>query len=256
MTFLLSVGDLYSRVSFSIGELLGEKNIEVEKQVGEQQEKAQEWAFLDELPQQMLGYVLDAQTKEVGGRTQLFGYYNEQRKLSFCAMYDKNTKEYSVRRQMGLTEFCDIDFCMEKQEGFERLLRERMKASMEQMACFAEANVDSIVVKKGILEWGRELELPQQRNGFSLYIAPHEPIRVINGSYIVLDYSDFASESNLVFYYNMFRDDFFAEIRIQRLPEMTTLFDSATTKELSAKMAQHLDETLQYMRNKIEGMNR
>lgn len=209
------------------------------------------WSFLRELPQNVLGFSLDANKLELGQRTRFFSYYDEDRHLEFCGMYDKNTKEYSVRRKMGLTEFCDIDFCAADLSDFERLLKERMQESMKHMSVFDEAAIDSIVKNKGILEWGREVQLPQRYLDFVLFISPAQPLKVINGSYIVLDYSDFATESNLVIYYNMFRDDFFAEIRIRRLPEMTTLFDARDTKALGVALSTHLKEVLTYMKEKI-----
>ncbi|WP_346354934.1 hypothetical protein [Azotosporobacter soli] len=217
-----------------------------------EQIETQEWPFLKELPTTVLGFSLDLQEQKLAGRTQLFSYQDDKKRLGFSAMYDKNTKEYSIRRKIGLTEFCDIDFCTEQLPRFEQLLQERMQESMRQMSNFDEALLDSIVIKKEILQWGRELELSAKSHGFLLFVEPCRPVKVINGSYMVLDYSDFLNESNLVVYYNMFRDDFFAEIRIHRLPEMTTLFDATTTKELDVIIKQHLEEVLQYMRGKID----
>lgn len=227
------------------------KIIEVRDLVEVEQTLEGEWSFLRNLPQVMLGFSLDATKRELGSRTQFFSYRDVEKHLEFCAMYDKNTKEYNVRRKMGLTEFCDVDFCAADVPGFERLLKARMQESLNRMSFFDENAIDSIVKKKGILEWGRELQLSQRCLGFVLFISPAEPLKVINGSYIVLDYSDFATESNLVIYYNMFRDDFFAEIRINRLPEMTTLFDAGNTKELGVVLSKNLEKALTYMKEKI-----
>lgn len=221
-----------------------------DKQINEQ-----EWDYSKSLPQKIKGFSLDDRQVEIGARTQFFCYEDKVKRLKFCAMYDKNTKEYNVRRTVGLIEFCDVDFCAEDLPRFERFLSERMEETLTQMSFFDEATVDSIVKNKGIIEWGRELELPKRFKAFSLFISPDQPLKVINGSYIVLDYSDFVTESNLVIYYNMFRDDFFAEIRVNRLPEMTTLFDAGTTKDLNGILQLHLEEVLTYMTEKISKNN-
>ena len=55
---------------------------------------------------------------------------------------------------------------------------------------------------------------------------------MLNGSYIIFDYSDFALESNFIIYYNEFRSEFYGEARIKNIPEMNYTFDSDSLLEL------------------------
>jgi hypothetical protein len=55
-------------------------------------------------------------------------------------------------------------------------------------------------------------------------------------------------ESNLIIYYNIYRDEFFGEIRIHRIPQMAAAFDAHTLPELEAKLNTHLEQTLKDMR--------
>jgi hypothetical protein len=104
---------------------------------------------------------------------------------------------------------------------------------------------------KKIVEWNYKDKLKQEIAGFTLYIKSDEPVKVINGSYIIIDYSDFATESNLIIYYNVFRDEFFGEIRIRRTPQMISAFDTSDLSELAAKLDEKLAETLEQVREQI-----
>ena len=88
--------------------------------------------------------------------------------------------------------------------------------------------------------------------GFKLFITPHEPKRVLNGSYIVADYSDFSIESNFIIYYNEFRCEFFGEARVKNIPEMRYDFDSKTIEELEQKLDNQLAERLRGIRERAQ----
>jgi len=117
---------------------------------------------------------------------------------------------------------------------------------------FNRDNLGSIIIDKQILEWPYGNELPQELLGFELFIKPSAPVKIINGSYIIIDYSDFSNESSLVIYYNIFRDEFFGEARIRRTPQMSAVFDATTLEKLQENIATHLNKVLQSIRNQLE----
>ncbi len=73
-------------------------------------------------------------------------------------------------------------------------------------------------------------------------------MKIVNGSFIVIDYSDFATASNLTVYYNMYRDEFFSERRIRRLPEIVTDFDAKALNALVEKLSVRLEPALGNLR--------
>ena len=72
-----------------------------------------------------------------------------------------------------------------------------------------------------------------------------------NGSYLILDYTDFAEVSSLRFFYNIFRDDFFAEYLVLGAPQPTQLFDSPNLAGLREKLKQDLDVATLELRTRI-----
>ena len=60
-----------------------------------------------------------------------------------------------------------------------------------------------------------------------------------------MDYVDFSLESSFTLYYNIYRDEFFAEARIWNIPDVNYDFDSNELPELEEKLHQRLLPRLQ-----------
>lgn len=203
-----------------------------------------DWSFIDELQHELYGFLLEKQFNARDNKYLIFRYHNEETKRNFSVLYDGATKEFIARVTIGLTEFCDIRFIVGSREALEKVLREKLDNTLKDLAYFNINNIDCIVQEKKIVDWSYIQQLPKKIGDFTLFIAPNEPVKVINGSYILVDYCDFNSESNLTIYYNIFRDEFFGEVRVKRSPRMTADFDAKTLDELEEKLKERLVNTL------------
>ena len=96
----------------------------------------------------------------------------------------------------------------------------------------------------GFKEWNYWKTLPKQIGNFELYITPGCPLEYINGSWIILDYSDFANGNQLMFLYNSFRNELFAEMKKGHLPLTTEEFNANSLEALSALLEEKLEKTL------------
>ena len=215
-------------------------------------EQVQSWELLAKLPKDLAGFTLIMELEQCGTQYHIFTYQNKVSYKSFSVLYDQATKEYFARIIIGLTEYFDVNFIVGDIKILESLLEKRLKETLTSLAYFNREKVDSIVLDKKILEWPYGKQLPQNIAGFELFIKPDEPIKVINGSYILIDYSDFKAESNLIIYYNMFRDEFFGETRIKRTPKMSAAFDTNNLIDLQEAIAAHLKSVLQEMRMQLD----
>ena len=180
----------------------------------------------------------------------LFSYENTSMHRAATAYYHEETKEYKLSVQVGLTNFCRIEFIAPDIEIFEKRLTEHLKKLLVELTTFEPTTVSSIMRKKKIMEWDYGKSLPVELEGFELFISPEKPLKITNGSYIILDYSDFSIASNFVIYYNIFRDEFFGEARVHGIPEINYLFDSHDLAELAIKLKHHLVSRLQDIRQK------
>jgi len=209
------------------------------------------WELLAKLPVEFSGFTLNLELQERGIQYCIFTYQNKEWHKSFSVLYDKATKEFLARTVVGLTEYFDVNFIVGDMGLLEKLLITRLKETLLSLAVFNPDNLGSIIIDKQILEWPYGKDLPQELVGFELFIKPSALVKTINGSYIIIDYCDFSNESSLVIYYNIFRDEFFAEARIRRTPQMSAVFDATTLDKLQENIEIHLKVVLESIRNQL-----
>lgn len=221
----------------------------------EQLEKVQAevsaWAYLNQLSPVEKNFRLKMLMREEGDTFQIYSYENEDLKRSVMIYYHEETKEYKLIITIGLTQFCAIEYISADLAQLEKILRERFDNLLGDISSFNEDHMSIIIKEKKIMQWDYIDKLPQEICGFRLFINPREPVKVINGSYIIIDYCDFAAQSNFIIYYNVFRDEFFGEAKIHRIPEITYEFDSSELKDLRLKLEEKLENTLKQLRARI-----
>lgn len=221
----------------------------------EQLEKVQAevsaWAYLNQLSPVEKNFRLKMLMREEGDTFQIYSYENEDLKRSVMIYYHEETKEYKLMITIGLTQFCAIEYISADLAQLEKILRERFDNLLGDISSFNEDHMSIIIKEKKIMQWDYIDKLPQEICGFRLFINPREPVKVINGSYIIIDYCDFAAQSNFIIYYNVFRDEFFGEAKINRIPEITYEFDSSELKDLRLKLEEKLENTLKQLRARI-----
>ena len=215
-----------------------------EKTLEKLSEEIKDWQYPSALPAEWFGYKLTIKNEENGDMYDLFTYENAEERRSATAYFHEETMEYKFRVKIGLTEFCQIQYINAKLGAFEKALQTYLEASIHDLAEFNINTLSYIMQEQKITEWDYKPHLPPVLEGFELYITPDRPVRVLNGSYIVFDYSDFSTKSNFIIYYNEFLNEFYGEARIKDIPEMNYIFDSKNLMELEDKLREHLVDRL------------
>ncbi|WP_196593760.1 hypothetical protein [Pectinatus sottacetonis] len=214
--------------------------------------EVENWEYMKELPEECHGFRLVRLMREKGDMLDLYRYENDEAHRSITIYYHEETSEYKLRMRIGLTEFCVIEYIYARLEDFQKILESRCNNLLLDMAVFNPKHISSIVHDKKVMQWDYRKKLPAVSKGFELFIKPNEPVRVINGSYIIFDYSDFLNKSNFIIYYNVFRDEFFGESRVFDIPEVSYDFDSHELEELIDKLDIKLLPHLEKLRRRIE----
>jgi hypothetical protein len=223
-----------------------------EETIAKIKEETASWQYMQELPDTWQGFTLDREPAVGKDKYDLYRYVNEEWHKSAIVYFHEETHEYKVRLKIGLIEFCRIEFITGSLAEFEELLKAQFEQMLHDMAEFNPATLSSIVVDKKILTWEAGQELPAEKEGFSLFIRPQEPVKINNGSYIVIDYVNFALESSFTVYYNIYRDEFFAEARIWNIPDVSYEFDASDLEELEEKLRSRMTARLQQVRKWAE----
>lgn len=213
-------------------------------------EECKDWNYLDKLPDEVHGFQLKKLQKIEEDRFDLFMYSNEHLHKSLVAYYHAETHEYKLRVCIGFFEFCRIEFITPTRDKFQQILDDQLIPLISSLVAFDSKTVSSLILNKGICTWAYARKLPEELEGYQLFIRPEEPQRINNGSYIIIDYVDFSRESDVSIYYNMYRDEFFGEARIRKIPDVNYDFDSHDLSELQEKLEQYLIPRLREVRSR------
>ena len=219
-----------------------------EETIAKIKEETDGWEYMAALPETWHGFTLQREPVIGKDKYDLYSYVNEKWHKSAIVYFHEETHEYKVRLKIGLIEFARIEFITAKLSVFEELLEAQFEQVLQDMAQFNPATLSSIVEGLNLPEWQFGRDLPAESEGFELFIRPSQPVKINNGSYIVIDYVDFTLASSFTVYYNIYRDEFFSEARIWNIPDVNYDFDSNDLQELEEKLRTRMPARLQQVR--------
>jgi hypothetical protein len=212
-------------------------------------EQVKSWPFLQQLPGEHAGFSLGLDLCECGSQYAIFSYRNPNEHRAFSVVYDKITKDFLSRVTLGLTEYYDVTYIVTSLDSLEKVLAAKLRDTLNNLA--GHWQYESIFRAKKILEWPYGERLADEVADFRLFISPRQPAPIINGSYIIIDYSDFDTASNFNVFYNVYRDEFFGQYCLANTPYTTGLFDARELVELTGKLDENLKPLLTDLRQQI-----
>jgi hypothetical protein len=145
---------------------------------------------------------------------------------------------------MGMNSYRDIRLIYKERDVFAEKARHYIPEILKSMEDPASVNLGEMVEAKGLKDWEYGKNLPKKIGLFELYISPDKAIEHINGSIIMIDYTDFTRKDQLIIMYNRLRNEFFGEMKINSVFHASMDFDSKTLQELEKRLDEHLESTL------------
>lgn len=196
--------------------------------------------YLKTLPQTIKSFELTVALSESADEFLLAYYYHQELFIQIKIAYSFTTKDFLIKEKIGLNEFVNMKYISPNQELFIDTLRDNLDKIIRS---YQELNTNVILEQKGIFAW--QHNLPAHIDSFRLIINPTRPIPYLNGSSILIDYTDFELNSQLIIYYNEFRDEFFADIRHKNELKTCNIFNCTKLEELQEILKEKLTSTLQ-----------
>ena len=195
--------------------------------------------FFESLPTQIKNFTLKKIFSEDDDKFIYFSYENFESHRGLTAYFHEETQEYKIRVKIGFNEFCLTKFFTGNFSDYCKIISSELENIIES---FSVNNSESnpIVREKNFSAWEYGKNLPKKIFDFELFISPQNPIEFTNGSYIIINYSDFKSSSDFTISYNIYTENFSAEFTENHVPHVTYLFDSDNLDELEKKLAKNL----------------
>lgn len=167
------------------------------------------------------------------------------------ALYDREVEDYTVHISMPLFSFTDISFIRQEPESYLAGLRERCEAGLTMALVEPDKSFTHAYKAKKLPQWQWQSFLPTLIDDYQLDITPDRAIRMINGSYIIAEYRRKEDRSGLLLFYNVLRDEFFAELRRHNHPEISHELDARTLPSLEKALTQHLERILKELTTRL-----
>ena len=214
------------------------------KKITEIEAELQEWEFLQQLPKELEGFTLREGTGIKGNILNIASYVDEANHACVDLIYTGETFDYVIVKNLGLHTFRDDRFFTRDKDKFAEVVMSILPSLLQDLGKGKVKDMGYESEVMGFKEWNYWKSLPKQIGNFELYITPDCPLEYINGSWIILDYSDFANGNQLMFLYNSFRNELFAEMKKGYLPLTTEEFNANSLEVLSALLKEKLEKTL------------
>lgn len=215
--------------------------------IEEIQKQTHEWDFIKELPE-TIGVFKKKITDYIEGQVLFICRYEApELRASVDLTYSAETFDYIMVRTMGLNSFRDVRLIYKERDVFEEKTKKYLPLVISNMEHPEQVNLGELYEAKKVEDWEFGKTLPKRIGSFELYIDPSHAIEHINGSIILIDYSDFARRDQLIIMYNRLRDEFFGELKVNSVFRTTTSFDGRNVKELEDKLKKNLEPTLKWV---------
>ena len=157
-----------------------------------------EWTVLDELPAEIEGFVLSRARELCEAQYAFFRYDSAAEHRAVVGFYDAGTASYKLRVPCVIAE----------------------------LHADALATQELLPVRESIETWAYGTALPEELEGFELFVRPSAPAQLTNGSFLIIDYVDFARGNDVGIYYNCYRNEFFGEYHVNHMPYVSYSFDA------------------------------
>lgn len=183
------------------------------------------WDLLQNLPEQIKSFRL---VKSEGIKGQVFilaAYVDETTHCRLDIIYAGETCDFMVVKIVGLHVFVDECSYSRDRDDFGKMLLAKLPEFIRSIDRHQPHAFDYEAQDLHFEEWDYWHKLPEKIGDYTLFITPDNPLPYINGSFIFLDYVDFSKGNELYLAYNVFRNEIFAELKHERMPLTTNIFD-------------------------------
>lgn len=196
-------------------------------------EQLKDWDFLNNLPQQVLDFQLKKVFSQDGVEYTFVRYENADR----CALdvaYTEETGDFIIVKNVGLFRFRDDRFYSRDANSFATMVLPELEKIIAQISRERNTGYPAMAADLGFEKWDIAQRLPQEINGYKLFITPAAPLQFLNGSYVLIAYEKESEGNQLAIFYNEYRNEVFGESKKERVFQFTRNFDVVFNEEKHA----------------------
>lgn len=218
-----------------------------DERIGKLTAQAAELHFAENLPDEIDGFATKKIFATVDDKFIFFTCADERIHCAATVYFHDETAEFKLSQRIGLTEFCLTNFFTEDFAAFQKLIDAELSDVLKNLRDVRDKPINRFLRDKKIDTW--TFDFPATLEGFELFISPDKPVEVTNGSFVLVNYADFAAGSDFVLYYNIYGDVFSAESRIKGASHVSYAFEATELDDLTVKLRENLAAELREIRH-------
>lgn len=228
----------------------------LEKEREERRKLFLSWDIENDLPCEVGDYVLkridfptmeDRKTGKVKTDIRVytaFAWENGKNGWMVKAIFDEETKDYMVKMDLRLMTLTQLESITGDFEQFKKRVRELTPKAIEKELIHLE-RVSVLAAAKGFMKWDYEKVMPERMGQYKRIIKPVNPVEGLNGSFIIGAYECRERNIGVLFFYNIYREEYYGELRAGGIPVIVHQYDATTINEFSSHMEAYLEKDLE-----------
>ncbi len=173
-----------------------------------------------------------------------FAWENEKNGWMVKAIFDEETKDYMVKMDLRLMTLTQLESITGDFEQFKKRVRELTPKAIEKELIHLE-RVSVLAAAKGFMKWDYEKVMPERMGQYKRIIKPVNPVEGLNGSFIIGAYECRERNIGVLFFYNIYREEYYGELRAGGIPVIVHQYDATTINEFSSHLEAYLEKDLE-----------
>lgn len=181
-----------------------------------------------------------------------FQWKDEESGWTVQVLFDEETMDYMVKADFHLFSMTEIETITDvaKFDEFKSMVAELTPTWIQRT--MIDRSVSILIRGQGFTVWDYKDALPETIGHYRLTITPDKPVHGLNGSYIFAAYEYPEKNAGLLLFYNVYRQEYYGELRAATIPGIIHQYDAKTLEELEKKIARYLRKDLKLVREHPE----
>lgn len=202
------------------------------------------WDIENELPLDIGEYHLERIDKQEERIYRAFGWTSSKNGWQVRAIFDEETMDYMIKMDLNLVVLTEIEVITGDFETFKDFVKRwTVKAIKKELLQRKDLSV--LVKGHAFTQWDYSHALPEKIGHFTRVIEPVNPLQGLNGSYIIATYECREKELGALFFYNVYRDEYYGEFRAGGIPIIIHTYDAKDVKKFDMILTKYLEKDLQ-----------